>query len=726
MPDESAAFLTVPAPILAFDTETHMMAEGQLAPPIVCCSIHCDNETLLVSKADADDVLEDLVDLVIGYEGVTVAHNLAFDLAVFAYNYPDRLPFIYEGLLEGKYQDTLMREKLLWLADTGDLSFLELPNGAKKKHSFSLAGLVMEYFGVDISEAKSGEDAWRTNYKELEDIPTEQWPDEARDYAKQDSVWAARLYDAQEDRRAELTERLGLDPFGEDGRIAAFRAAVSFSLFLVSCRGMKVDAERKAEIEAMLAAELAPEKMERLIDSGVLVPAQPGQPYKNGAKNEDGTPKLTKPVPEKINRKKWIAYCVSLAEKNDWDVPFTPPSDKYPDGQPSITMDWLDDKEGSDALLDEYLHRQRLQKMVTTEMPRLNREDGTAADVVHPMFDALKETGRTSSYASKGWPSLNGQNVDPRARPCIVPREGFVLVSIDYNQMELGTLAQTCLDLFGYSVMADKINDGTDLHAYLGAQIAATTDYNFIRALADAGVEQDDADAVYELFSACKGSEDDEIKAFFKQYRTLAKPTGLGYPGGLGPDTFVAYAKKTYGVIIDRETADALREVWRRTFPEMVEYHEWINKEALDPFNGQGQDRRYAYTSPMGMYRAGCFFCAAANGKGLQTPSAEGALAGLINVVQACYDPTRPEAPLLNGHAFPLNFIHDENLFEIRDDEHLTERVDILKGIMVKWMRAVTPDVRAAAEAAVMRRWYKQAEPVYDENNNLIPWEPKE
>ena len=714
-------------PLLAFDTETHLIAEANIAPPIVCCSLYDGSDALLAGKADPDNALADVVQYVIDYDGVAVAHNLAFDLAVFCSNYPDQIPAIFQGLIAGKYQDTLIREKLLVLAETGDLEYLELPNGAKKKLSFSLAGLVLDYFQVDISEGKTGDDAWRTNYKVLEDIPTDKWPQDAVDYAKEDSVWCHKVYFAQEERRQELIDRIGVDPFGEDGTLAAFRAAISFSLFMVSTRGMKINHEEKAEIEAMLAAELSPEKLNLLTKRGILIPAEPPQPYKNGAVDkETGEPKMTKGQKEKINKNgAWIPYCLEVARHHEWDVPYTDPTDKFPDGQPSIKMDWLEDHEGADATLDQYLHRQRLQKLVTTEIPRMNREDGTDADVVHPMFDGLKETGRSSSYASKGWPSFNGQNVDPRARPCFEARPGFVLVSIDYNQMELGTAAQTCLDKFGYSVMADKINAGVDLHAYLGAQIAATTDYHFIRALHDSGVSQDDAEAVHELFLACKDADDDEVLAFFKKYRTFAKPTGLGYPGGLGPDTFVAYAKATYGVEIDKETATALRDVWRRTFPEMVDYHNSVNKHGVDEENSQGSEKRYAYTTPMGMYRAGCFYCAAANGEALQSPSAEGALAALVNVVQACYDVTRPEAEILNGHVYPVNFIHDEILLEVREDALLTQRVDILKGIMIEWMEAITPDVKAGVEATAMRRWHKAAQPVFDENNNLLPWEPE-
>lgn len=712
-------------PVLAFDTETFLIAEGELSPRIVCCSLYDGTgDPVLAAAADPDSALEDLIEYVVTYPGTTIAHNIAFDLGVLARNYPHLLPVIFQGLIEGKYQDTALREKLLWLADTGDLKYLELPTGAKKQHKWSLSALVFDRFNVDISAGKTDSDAWRTNYSSLVDDPVSEWPEEAVKYANDDSVWAHKLYLDQEDRRQEIIDKTGFDPF----EVSAFRAAVNFCLWLISARGMKIDHEQKRQVEQMLKEELSPEKLDLLISHKILVPAVPPQPYKNGAiDKETGEPKMTRGIPEKINKSKaWVPYVLRVAEKNNWEVPYTEPTDNFPDGQPSITMGWLEEHEGADPVIDQYLHRQRLQKLVTTEIPRMNRADGTDADVVHPMYDALKETGRTSSYAVDGWPSFNGQNVDPRARPCFVPRPGFLYLSIDYNQMELGTTAQTCLDLFGYSVMAKKINAGVDLHAYLGAQIAATADYHFIRALHEAGVSQEDADSVFDLFWACKGSDDDDVKAFYKNYRTLAKPTGLGYPGGLGPETFIAYAKATYGVVVDLEKATELREVWRRTFPEMVEYHNYINNRCVDDINSSGDKKLYSYRSPLGMYRAGCFFCAAANGMALQTPSAEGALSGLVNVVQACYDETRPEADALLGHVFPVNFIHDEILFEIREDSMLNSRVDILINIMVEWMEAITPDVKAGAGACLMRSWHKEAEAVYDDKGNLIPWEPKQ
>jgi DNA polymerase I-like protein with 3'-5' exonuclease and polymerase domains len=233
-----------------------------------------------------------------------------------------------------------------------------------------------------------------------------------------------------------------------------------------------------------------------------------------------------------------------------------------------------------------------------------------------------------------------------------------------------------------------------------------------------------------------KGNEEPEQRKFYKHYRTLAKPTGLGYPGGLGPDTFIAYAKATFQVVIDRDTAEQLRELWRSTFPEMKLYHDWINSQAIDPHapaQARQRDdgstfisRKYAYTSPMGMYRAGCDFCAAANGKALQTPSAEGAKLAIWNVVRACVDPSRgsilyPDA--LGARCRPLAFVHDEFVGEVSED-CVQEVIVEVSALMVEAMRYITPDVKVGVGPALMRRWDKRAEAVFDESGCLTVWEP--
>jgi hypothetical protein len=42
---------------------------------------------------------------------------------------------------------------------------------------------------------------------------------------------------------------------------------------------------------------------------------------------------------------------------------------------------------------------------------------------------------------------------------------------------------------------------------------------------------------------------------------------------------------------------------------------------------------------------------------------------------------------------------------------------------MVESMKVYTPDVAIEAPPALMRRWYKGADPVY-RDGRLVPWEP--
>ena len=451
--------------------------------------------------------------------------------------------------------------------------------------------------------------------------------------------------------------------------------------------------------------------------------------------------------------------------------------DSLPDGwRLAVDEEWRASFAVLDPLMELYAERKRIQKIVTSYLPCLywaegydqcphilegkeGRLDGKVpATRVHSGFTPLKKTGRCSSRAAtkgKGakalllYPSWNGQQVDPRTRECVIPEPGNVLFSIDYSAMELGTLAQTCINLFGHSVLADKINAGEDVHAYLGAQIAYELDPWFRGMCGSESMDQrarrfvtfkkaqgpcesPTFPSVYR--KAHKDAPEDKIvlfSDFFDHYRKFAKPTDLGYPGGLGPKTFIAYAKATYGVDVDLPTAELLREVWKQAFPEMPEYLNHINKgcedvnaepDWVETEDGVFEKRRwYAYTTPFGMHRARCSYTSCANGKGLQSPSAEGALSGLCDVMR---DVTI--GPLA-GFVFPSIFIHDEIFGEIEWYGPLTTKwIEMMQETMVRNMRRITPDVRAGTEACLMLRWSKNAKPVFetdgDGNKYLVPW----
>ena len=739
--------------LLGFDTETERFGPGKIAPPMICASMSLGSpeagEQLVVNanRSEMDAVIEHILR---EKSIILVGQNLAFDMAVLANHRPDWMPLIWQSYEDGRIKDVMLREKLLVLADTGDLEFYETPSGDKVKQRYNLAAMVMKYFGIDLSAVKDEDDAWRTNYDVLSGVPLAQWPADAVKYAIDDARFPVGIYNRQEQKRAELKEKIAGDPLKTED----FRAGIAFALQLLTCWGHRVDHAEKQKLEDELAAELTPEKLSLLVKMGILRPAEAAKPYKNGVKVHEPTctdpktcscpPKLTAASKESVDKKKLTAYVERLADMNqNVKLVRTAASDRFPEGQISVNAEWLEEYNGPDPVLGQYKHRKDLQKLITTELPRMCYRDARGepligpdgrtitAEVVHASYDALKSTGRTSSFSSDLYPSINDQNVDPRARRCYIPREGMLLWSVDFSFMELVSAAQVCLDLFGHSVLADKIKAGCDPHTYLGAQIAYALDEDFNSYCAVGSSREE----IHDLFAALKKSENEEHRKFFKKFRTLAKPTGLGYPGGLGPDTFVKFSKPY--ATVDRETAVRLRETWLQTYPEFVEYFEFIKRACTDPYNtrmrkypkGDGtfeekEESAFRYISPLGMYRAGCDYCACANGQALQTPSAEGALLALFNVQRACYDPTL--GSILYGRVRPNGFIHDEIVGEVTDNVREAEvLLNEVARIMVESFGQIIKDVPIKAAPVLMRRWDKAAESVFDAEGHLTVWEPK-
>lgn len=710
----------------AIDTETTLMGPGAVCPKLICLTIagadetHSEVQTALYGN-DTEGRLHTyrlLLDLLGDDDVVLVFHNAAFDLTVLAQAFPDLIPAIFTKLYRGLVTDTKIREKLLNLSTHGDLEFVHAPDGSKEPVSYSLATLVLNYLGVDRTAEKSGDaDTWRMNFEQFDGVPASEYAQGAVAYACQDASDTLEVFHAQAER---VRGAHGPSSVATE----SFQTAVDFALRLMTCWGMKVDQEARQEVADACAAELVPEKLDLLIASGILTPARGPEPYANGAKDKNGQPKMKKAQPEKVSKKKLQAHVESVCAKHGIEPKRTAPSERSPEGQISTDREVLDLLKPLDQVIAQYHHRQTVYKLVTSYLPALE-----GVDTVHPEFDVLKETGRTSSYGGRLYPSVNIQQVDPRVRKCYVARPGRVLCSVDYQAIELAALGQRCYELFGYSVHRDRINEGADLHAYLGSQLALRMDPEFAQTVKDlrgAGEVEDDI-GVYELFLSLKHSD----PAYFKHWRKFAKPTGLGLPGGMGVATFRTMARVSYGVDVDEATAELMKQVWHETYPETVEYFQYVKANLQDAANSRfdqetgERDTRYAYSSPLGMYRAGASYCAAANGFGLQTATAEGAKSAVFEVARACYDAS--QRSILFG-ARPVAFIHDELIVELPDDDVALRHAQAqeIADLMVASMSRILPDVTIRAEPALMYRWDKRAETVLDTDGRLAVWTPPE
>lgn len=708
--------------VITWDLETCPFAPQQLAPEPVCLAADFgDGQRILVASCDPafDDVL---------YECITAPMqantNIAFDMSVILAHRPYFSAEIWKAYHENRVTDLIVREKLLVLADTGDLEFMWAENGAKKRIGFSQLEMEKRHLGVDRSADKDDEDAPRRLYGALLGKPISEYPEDFINYPLQDATYAREIYLKQEEI-AKTRDGLG-------AQFLNTRAALA--LQLNSCWGFAVDREAAQEMFDELSKSHHERNYPLLLSSGIVRPSVPTRPHarmepKAMALIGNRRPVDWEPFREKLEAEgikfkepeaasrdiKKLRACIAETCKT-----FEIPPVLTETGEISYGEDMMTAIQGLDPTIDEYIAREETSKLVSTELPRMLHESG----IVHPKYDILKKTSRTSSFGNRKsdknppYPAVNIQQIDPRVRSAYKARPGHVLCSIDYNFIELVSAAQICLDLFGESVLADMINAGRDPHAFLGGIIRRMFDETW----------QGDEDPIrnYELFIAGKKTD----PAGYKHYRTLAKPTGLGFPGGLGARRFVGYAKATFGVDIVKlagsleaaiEMAKKLQAVWKLAFPEMPRYFEFVNKHLVDPQWTYPGDVRYCYQSPHGTIRRNCVYTEATNGFALQTRTAEGAKIALWMLAREMYDDTLGSCLL---GVKQVAFVHDEVILEIPEDEHMHERAYRAAHVMIDGMRQVMPDVKVGAEPALMYRWNKAAEAVFDSNNRLKVWKP--
>lgn len=705
--------------VVTFDTETFPISADAVLPKGVCLSLATregSEEIRTAVYGNGDDIEGTFRGLLEDPDILLVGHTTSYDLGVIHKSYPSLTTLIFDALEAGRVTCTRIREKLLNVSDFGKLTMRPTPDGAGIKLRYGLFDLAMSYQVLTSlemeqgSQAKEAADAWRLHYSVLDGKSAAEYPKPALDYAADDARWTLLVYEAQELRCLSASRP------GPVSMIPQFKTtAEDFALRLGTAQGIKLDPSKIEEVKAHLADVLREENLQLLVDSGILRPAEPPRPYKN---QKEGSPvKMTKGKPASVNKACLANRVEQVAFAHNVTMRYTEPSSRYPEGQISTDSEMIAELAEHDPVLAQYQMRQEQQKVVQ-EINKLGD-----AERCYPNYDVVKETLRTSSYGNSHareplYPSTNIQQQDNRVRGIFIPDDGWVLGSCDFSALELISLAQTQLELFGRSHLAELLFDGVDPHAYLGAQLAFAFSNDFRQAVvaASAGTSQMDT---FRFFQACKDGEE-AAKKFYKHWRTFAKPVGLGFPGGLGAKTFVAFAKATYGVETTEEQAKEMKELWMNVFPEMRDFFAYINSSCVDPRN----EGRYCYSTSLGFYRAGATYCAACNGRGLQSPGAAGAKWAYYQVQRAAVDPSVGSS-FLNCKA--PGFVHDEIVYMVPDDEYKHERSMEVSRIMVESLGDTMPDMRPAikAEPALMRRWDKRAEPVYDERGRLTVWEPE-
>jgi hypothetical protein len=212
----------------------------------------------------------------------------------------------------------------------------------------------------------------------------------------------------------------------------------------------------------------------------------------------------------------------------------------------------------------------------------------------------------------------------------------------------------------------------------------------------------------------------------------------FGFPGGMGPDSFVEFARANYGVLITADKARQLKPVWLRKWSEMVLYLRYMGQPGR-PATNLGKRIRWEHPEPemqgksrieqlrSGRVRGGCGYNDGCNTL-FQGMAADGAKRAGWMIFKECYleDPYRDgKGPTALFGSRLVLFLHDEFVLETRDNENAPLAAARLAHLMITGMKHFTPDVKVKADPLLMRRWYKDAEPKFNAEGVLIPWEPK-
>lgn len=372
----------------------------------------------------------------------------------------------------------------------------------------------------------------------------------------------------------------------------------------------------------------------------------------------------------------------------------------------------------------------------------------------------LVETGRCSySDGVHGLPRKGGVREGFRARL------GYLLSSTDYVAGELVTHAQNCLEMVGYSKLADAINNDLDAHLALAATILGISyeeakkrkgepllkdnrqggkaaNFGFPGGMAEMTFvirKRSDPD----LFTPCANGPDENDKGV-RGYKGLRPCILLGGMDRCGIVKVTSYNDKDCPPVCLKclENAKQLREFWFAQWPENNPkdgYFSIIKK--MVKIVGPSGTAEIVHPGSWRI-RGGVQFTDGANGL-FQGRLSDAAKNAFCQIQRECYDRTwivRSSEMMTSAYAGGQSPLWMSRAIELAHDESICEHPESVASdaglrvgeIMVESLRFACPQMQkgAKAEPALMHYLAKAAEPVWkrggekraDANDTLIPW----
>jgi hypothetical protein len=384
-------------------------------------------------------------------------------------------------------------------------------------------------------------------------------------------------------------------------------------------------------------------------------------------------------------------------------------------------------KEVLDAIPDDLLTAYSIYSQASTYTARVDDMCQGFELPLQPRFNTMLETRRTSTSKPRApLIGIQAQNFPrqlmvgrgaktpkhPRgepiyapvgARECLTPPPGFVFIQADLPTAELRSVSQACLEWFNFSLLAEAINAGKDVHHILGGVIENIAYEEMIRRADEPAI---------------------------KHIRDQAKPGNFGFWGLMGPEAFMAYAWKNYRIRFSLERATQIHEAWKRSWPEHAPYFDAASKRARS--SGQvvrfvdkrtGENREMAVSAlrhPVtGYWRGRCGATQQSNSP-FQERTGVAASRALCEVQYRGF--CKRSSALYGG--WPIMYTHDEIVGVVpREQGH--EGALELGAVMQEKFNELHPLVAIKAMDPVVADIYSKAmKPVRDASGRLVPWRP--
>ncbi|MFA5987096.1 MAG: DNA polymerase [Candidatus Paceibacterota bacterium] len=313
---------------------------------------------------------------------------------------------------------------------------------------------------------------------------------------------------------------------------------------------------------------------------------------------------------------------------------------KTPGGVVSTRESELEKIKEAHPIISEILSYRELQKLLTTYIDNIPLMlDGAGRLHAH-----LNQTGTTTGRMSSDSPNL--QNIPARegigleVRRAFVAAPGYKLVSLDYSQIEMRVLAWLSSD----PDLIDIFKKGLDVHSAVASRVF--------------GVDEKDVT---------------------KDMRRKAKVINFGIIYGMGVNAL----KKNLGSTM--KEAQEFHENYFKKFPKVKEFFDGVKEQVRKLGYTTTFYGRRRYLPDIKSYLP--YLRATAERMAMNAPLQGTATADLIKKAMKKVDGALRDVGLdKNTHL--LVQVHDELLYEIKDDKNLDKAVEIIK----EGMESIAPE----------------------------------